>query len=160
MNDRKDEIMVKIKTNSPEETYSFGYRLGKLLKSGDILCLNGDLGAGKTTLTQSIAKGLDVEDYVTSPTFTLINEYKGRYPVYHFDVYRINDIDEMYDLGFEEYIYSEGVTIIEWASIIEDILPLERLDITIKRGKEIDEREIIIEAKGNRYEEIIKELIK
>ncbi|KGG81227.1 ATPase [Caloranaerobacter azorensis H53214] len=152
--------MVKIKTNSPEETYSFGYRLGKLLKSGDILCLNGDLGAGKTTLTQSIAKGLDVEDYVTSPTFTLINEYKGRYPVYHFDVYRINDIDEMYDLGFEEYIYSEGVTIIEWASIIEDILPLERLDITIKRGKEIDEREIIIEAKGNRYEEIIKELIK
>ncbi|WP_204260226.1 tRNA (adenosine(37)-N6)-threonylcarbamoyltransferase complex ATPase subunit type 1 TsaE [Caloranaerobacter azorensis] len=152
--------MVKIKTNSPEETYSFGYRLGKLLKSGDILCLNGDLGAGKTTLTQSIAKGLDVEDYVTSPTFTLINEYEGRYPVYHFDVYRIDDIDEMYDLGFEEYIYSEGVTIIEWASIIEDILPLERLDITIKRGKEIDEREIIIEAKGKRYEEIVKELIK
>ncbi|QIB28208.1 tRNA (adenosine(37)-N6)-threonylcarbamoyltransferase complex ATPase subunit type 1 TsaE [Caloranaerobacter azorensis] len=153
-------MMVKIKTNSPEETYSFGYRLGKLLKSGDILCLNGDLGAGKTTLTQSIAKGLDVEDYVTSPTFTLINEYEGRYPVYHFDVYRIDDIDEMYDLGFEEYIYSEGVTIIEWASIIEDILPLERLDITIKRGKEIDEREIIIEAKGKRYEEIVKELIK
>ncbi|SHH58923.1 tRNA threonylcarbamoyladenosine biosynthesis protein TsaE [Caloranaerobacter azorensis DSM 13643] len=152
--------MVKIKTNSPEETYSFGYRLGKLLKSGDILCLNGDLGAGKTTLTQSIARGLGVEDYVTSPTFTLINEYEGRYPVYHFDVYRIDDIDEMYNLGFEEYIYSEGVTIIEWASIIEDILPLERLDITIKRGKEIDDREIIIEAKGNRYEEIVKELIK
>ncbi|KPU26904.1 ATPase [Caloranaerobacter sp. TR13] len=157
---RKDEIMVNIKTNSPEETYSFGYKLGKLLKSGDILCLNGDLGAGKTTLTQSIAKGLDVKDYVTSPTFTLINEYEGRYPVYHFDVYRIDDIDEMYDLGFEEYIYSEGVTIIEWASIIEDILPLERLDITIKRGKEFNEREIIIEAKGKRYEEIVKELIK
>lgn len=152
--------MVKIKTNSPEETKSFGYKLGKLLKSGDILCLNGDLGAGKTTLTQSIAKGLDVEDYVTSPTFTLINEYDGRYPVYHFDVYRIDDIDEMYDLGFEEYIYSEGVTIIEWANRIEDILPLERLDITIKKGKEFDQREIIIEAKGKRYEEIVKELIK
>lgn len=145
--------MIKIITKSPEETKEIGYKLGKLLKGGDVVCLMGDLGAGKTTLTQCIAKGLEVDDYVTSPTFTIINEYKGRYPVYHFDVYRIADIDEMYDIGYEEYVYSEGVTIIEWANMIEDILPKERLDIEIKKGKKIDQREIIIDGKGERYKD-------
>lgn len=152
--------MLKITTNSPEETVKLGYHLGKELKSGDIVCLIGDLGAGKTTLTQSIARGLDVDDYVTSPTFTLINEYDGRYPVYHFDVYRINDVDEMYDLGYEEYFYSDGVTLIEWANLIEAILPQKRLDIKIKRGNEVDKREIVIQGIGARYEEIIEELKK
>lgn len=152
--------MLKITTNSPEETMKLGYHLGKELKSGDVVCLIGDLGAGKTTLTQSIARGLDVDDYVTSPTFTLINEYDGRYPVYHFDVYRINDVDEMYDLGYEEYFYSDGVTLIEWANLIEAILPQKRLDIKIKRGNEVDKREIVIQGIGARYEEIIEELKK
>lgn len=150
--------MLKITTKSPEETREVGVELGGLLKQGDIVCLTGDLGAGKTTLTQAIAKGLDVDDYVTSPTFTIINEYSGRYPVYHFDVYRIEDVDEMYDLGYEEYFYSDGVAIIEWADIIEDILPEERLNINIKRGTEKDLREISIYGNGERYEEIIKNL--
>lgn len=152
--------MIKITTNNTEETKVLGYKLGKLLIGGDVVCLVGDLGAGKTTLTQSIAKGLDVSEYVTSPTFTLINEYEGRYPVYHFDVYRINDIDEMYDIGYEEYIYSEGVTLIEWANIIKDILPDDRLNIEITRGNKNDKREIVIEGKGSRGKEIVKELNK
>lgn len=150
--------MLKVSTNSPEETKELGYRLGKNLKAGDIICLVGDLGAGKTTLTQSIAKGLDVDEYVTSPTFTLINEYEGRYPVYHFDVYRLNDVDEMYDLGYEEYFYSGGVTLIEWGNLIEEMLPQNRLNIKIKRGNENNKREVLISGKGTRYEEIIKEL--
>lgn len=157
---RKDEIMINIITHGPEETQDFGYKLGTLLREGDIVCLVGDLGAGKTTLTQSIARGLGVDDYVTSPTFTLINEYNGRCPLYHFDVYRLNDIDEIYDLGYEEYLFSKGVSIIEWANMIEEALPQERLDISIKRGKENNDREIVIGGKGNRYLEIIEELRK
>jgi len=152
--------MLKIVSSSAEETKEIGYKLGKILKGGDIVCLIGDLGAGKTTLSQSIAKGLDVYDYVTSPTFTLVNEYKGRYPVYHFDVYRIGDVDEMYDLGYEEYVYSNGVIIIEWANLIEEILPKERLIIDLKRGKNADNREMNIYGEGKRYEEIIEELRK
>jgi len=151
--------MLKIKTINPEETKALGYKLGKALKGGDVLCLMGDLGAGKTTLTQSIAEGLGVDDYVTSPTFTLVNEYEGRYPVYHFDVYRLNDIDEVYDIGFEEYVYSNGVTIIEWANMIEEVLPKDRLEATISKGED-NEREILIEAKGLRYRDLIEELKK
>jgi len=150
--------VLKIISDNPDETIKFGYKIGKLLKAGDIVCLMGDLGAGKTTLTQAITKGLDVDDYVTSPTFTLINEYIGRYPVYHFDVYRINDIDEIYDLGYEEYFYSEGITIIEWANLIEEILPDTRINIEINRGDKLDERELLIYGKGSRYEEIVREL--
>ncbi|KNF09623.1 tRNA threonylcarbamoyladenosine biosynthesis protein TsaE [Gottschalkia purinilytica] len=150
--------MIKITTSSPEETKNIGYRLGKLLKGGEIICMNGDLGAGKTTLTQSIAEGLEVNDYVTSPTFTIVNEYEGRHKLYHFDVYRIGEIDEMYDLGYEEYFYSDGVTIIEWSSMIEEILPKERLNIEIRKGYSSDNRELIINSFGERYDEIIKEL--
>lgn len=150
--------MIKIVTKTPEETKEIGERIGKLLEAGSVVCLNGDLGAGKTTLTQSIAKGLDVDDYVTSPTFTLIKEYEGRYHVNHFDVYRIEDIDEMYDIGYEEYIYSEDVTIIEWASIIEEILPKERIDINIKKLEKNNEREIAIEIYGDKNKELYKEL--
>ena len=157
---RKDEIMIDIITHSSKETQDLGYRLGTLLKEGDIVCLVGDLGAGKTTLTQSIAKGLGVEDYVTSPTFTLINEYSGRYMLYHFDLYRLNSIDEIYDLGYEEYFFSQGVCIIEWADILQENLPLERLNIFIERGKEDNDRKILISGSGNRYREIIKELKK
>ncbi|WP_066505785.1 tRNA (adenosine(37)-N6)-threonylcarbamoyltransferase complex ATPase subunit type 1 TsaE [Abyssisolibacter fermentans] len=149
--------MKKITSNSPNETIDFGYKLGKLLTQGCVVCLMGDLGAGKTTLTQSIAKGLGVKDYVTSPTFTILNEYMGRYPLYHFDVYRISDIDEMYDIGYEDYIYSDGVSIIEWANLIEDILPKERIEIYISKDKD-DKRIMNIEAYGEQNKKIIEEL--
>ncbi len=150
--------MLKIELNSLEKTKNFGEKLGRILKSGDIVCLIGDLGTGKTTLTKSIAKGLEVEDYVTSPTFTLINEYKGRVPLYHFDVYRLGDIDEFYDLGYEEYIYSSGVTVIEWADKVLELFPENRINIEIKKGERYEDRIIYIYGQGSRAKEIIKEL--
>lgn len=149
--------MFKIISNNVKETEEFGNKLGKLLKNGDIVCLIGDLGAGKTALTKSIVKGLDIDEYVTSPTFTLVNEYDGRVHVNHFDVYRVSDCDELLDIGFEEYIYSDSVTIIEWANLIEEILPKERLTITIKAILE-NKREINVDAEGERYKELIYNL--
>ena len=149
---------MEIRLSNLEETKQFGIVLGKLLKSGDILCLNGDLGAGKTTLTKSIGLGLDVDDYITSPTFTLINEYEGRIPLYHFDVYRLENAHELDDLGFDDYFYGYGVSIIEWAEKIENTLPKERTVINIKRGNNDKERILEIKGFGNRYNELIKEL--
>ncbi|MCR2044784.1 tRNA (adenosine(37)-N6)-threonylcarbamoyltransferase complex ATPase subunit type 1 TsaE [Anaerosalibacter massiliensis] len=150
------EIVLK----NLEDTERFGYRLGSILEGGDIVCLTGDLGAGKTTLTKSIAKGLDVKDYVTSPTFALINEYKGRVPIYHFDVYRLEGIEDVIDLGFEEYFYSKGVTIIEWGNKIEKFLPEDILTIELNRGKKDDERIVSIYSSGKRSESIVEELKK
>ncbi|MCQ4924185.1 tRNA (adenosine(37)-N6)-threonylcarbamoyltransferase complex ATPase subunit type 1 TsaE [Tissierella carlieri] len=149
---------MEIRLKGLEETKEFGIKLGNILKSGDIVCLNGDLGAGKTTLTKSIGLGLGVTDYITSPTFTLINQYNGRLAVYHFDVYRLENVDELYDLGFDEYFYGKGVCIIEWAEKIEKLLPKERIVLDIEKGKDIDERVIKITGHGNRYIEILKEL--
>lgn len=149
---------MEIKLNGLEDTKNFGIRFGKLLKSGDIVCLNGDLGAGKTTMTKSIGIGLSVEEYITSPTFTLINMYKGRMVVYHFDVYRLENVDELYDLGFDEYFFGEGVCIIEWAEKIDRLIPEDRIIIDIKKTDKIDERILHITGYGNRYEEMIKEL--
>ena len=150
------EILLK----GLEKTEEFGIKLGKLLNPGDIVCLNGDLGAGKTTLTKSIGLGLGVDDYITSPTFALINEYEGRVPVYHFDVYRLENVEELYDLGFDEYFYGRGVSIIEWAYKIEKLIPKERIVLDIKKGIDIDERRINITVYGNRYKDILKELEK
>ena len=150
--------LLKISTKSPEETEEVGYNIGKLLNGGEIICMVGDLGAGKTTMTKSLARGLEIEDYITSPTFTIVNEYEGRLKLYHFDVYRIGDIEEMYDLGYEEYFYSDGVCIIEWSNLIEDILPKERITIEIKRGIDDNTRDIIIDGTGQKYEDLIKEL--
>lgn len=149
---------MKKNLNSLEDTKKFGIKLGNVLKPGDILCLNGDLGAGKTTLTKSIGEGLGVEDYITSPTFALINEYEGKYPVYHFDTYRLENIEEVDDLGFDEYIYGKGVSIIEWADRIEKVLPREKTIIDIKNGNNKEERILNISGFGKRYEEIIEEL--
>lgn len=151
---------MEIRLKGLEETKEFGIKIGNILKGGDIVCLNGDLGAGKTTLTKSIGLGLGVTDYITSPTFTLINEYSGRLPVYHFDVYRLENADELYDLGFDEYFYGKGVCIIEWADKIEKLLPRERTILDIEKGKALDERRINITGYGNRYIEILKELEK
>lgn len=149
---------MQIRLNGLKDTEEFGIRLGKLLKSGDIVCLNGDLGAGKTTMTKSIGIGLDIKEYITSPTFTLINMYRGRMVVYHFDVYRLENVDELYDLGFDEYFYGDGVCIIEWAEKIKKLLPEDRIIIDIKKSDQEDERILHISGHGKRYEEIIKEL--
>lgn len=145
--------MINIETHSFEETVDFGKRLGYALKPGDIICLSGDLGTGKTALTNGIAKSLGIDSYITSPTFTLVNEYEGRFPLYHFDVYRISDPDEMFDIGFEEYINSEGITIIEWGEQIIEILPKEIIRVNIKKNlkKGLDVREISIEFIGEKY---------
>lgn len=152
--------MLKIELNGLEETKEFGIKIGKLLKSGDILCLNGDLGAGKTTLTKSIGLGLGVEDYITSPTFSLINEYEGRVPVYHFDVYRLENVEDLYDLGFDEYFYGHGVSIIEWADKIEKLIPKERIVLDIEKAIDLDSRIINITGYGSRYLEVLEELEK
>ena len=150
--------MEKIILKGLEDTKKFGEKLGSLLKPGDIICLMGDLGAGKTTLTKSIGIGLGVEDYITSPTFTLINEYKGRLNLYHFDVYRLEGISDLDDLGFEEYFYSGGVCIIEWGDKIENILPKDKINLSIEKGSELDERIINLSGEGSRFKELIEEL--
>ena len=150
--------MVKIYLENEEQTKDIGYKLGQLVTPKSVICLIGDLGAGKTTMTQSLAKALEVDDYITSPTFTIVNEYEGRIPLYHFDVYRIGSSDEMYDIGFDEYIDGDGVCIIEWANLIEDILPNEYLYIEMNY-KETG-REMILTPKGEKYDEIVKELTK
>jgi tRNA threonylcarbamoyladenosine biosynthesis protein TsaE len=149
----KGFVMINIETHSFEETVEFGKKLGAVLKSGDIISLSGDLGTGKTALTNGIARSLGIDSYITSPTFTLVNEYEGRLPLYHFDVYRISDPDEMFDIGFEEYINSEGITIIEWGEQINDILPKEIIRVNIKKNinKGFDIREIVIEFIGEKY---------
>lgn len=148
--------MLKFVTESTEETSNIGEQLGRLLIKGNIICLTGDLGAGKTAFTKGIAKGLGVLDYVTSPTYTIINEYQGRLPLYHFDVYRLNDVEEMYELGYEEYFFGDGVVVVEWADVVRDIIPGERLWITILNTKGDDSREIIMEPTGETYDNIVK----
>lgn len=125
--------MITFVTNNERETFQLGYKIGTMLKKGDVISLNGDLGAGKTHLTKGIAAGLGVDDYITSPTFTIVNEYKGRLPFYHFDVYRIDDIYEMYEIGFDEYLYGDGVCVVEWGDMVEELLPKDKIYIYIKK---------------------------
>ena len=126
-----------IETRSAQETYELGLKIGKEAKKGQVYTMVGDLGVGKTVFTQGFAKGLGVEEHVNSPTFTIVQEYEdGRMPFYHFDVYRIGDIEEMDEIGFEEYIAGEGVCLIEWANLIEEILPEERTEILIEKDLE------------------------
>ncbi len=124
------------KSNSPLETENIAKALAKNIKPGDVICLNGDLGVGKTAFVQGLVRALGVSEPISSPTFTIVNCYEGRIPIYHFDVYRIGDCDEMYDIGYEEYIYGEGLSIIEWPEKIKEILPQKRYDITISKDYE------------------------
>lgn len=143
-----------------EKTLEIGQKLGSLAKSGDIICLTGDLGTGKTHISKGFAKGLGIDDHITSPTFNIVNEYhSGRLTLYHFDVYRVNDPDEIYAIGFDEYIFSDGVSLIEWANYIEELIPNEYLHIHIKKVPELGEnfRKIVLTAYGSRYD-YIKEL--
>lgn len=144
-----------IKSASPEKTLALGERLGKLLTSGTVITLEGNLGAGKTHFTKGIAKGLSIKRVVNSPTFTIIKEYMGRMPLYHIDAYRLENSED--DLGFDEYFYGEGVTVIEWASMIRDQLPTEYLAITIQHDG--GARLLTFAPIGERYDALCKELL-
>ncbi len=150
---------MKITVNNLDETQQIGKIIGRCLDKGDVLCLDGDLGVGKTSLTQFIAREFGVDEYITSPTFTIIKEYEGRLPFYHMDVYRLDSSDDMHDLGYEEYIYSEGVTVIEWSEKIKEILPEERININIKRVDD-NSRILYIDGRGKTLDKLIRELNK
>ena len=142
--------MIK-ETFSPEETFAFGEELGKNARPGQVYTLIGDLGVGKTVLTQGIAKGLGIDEAICSPTFTIVQEYHtGRMPFYHFDVYRIGCVEEMDEIGFDDYVYGEGLTMIEWANLIEEILPNHFWQIVIEKDLEkgFDYRMITVEEVG------------
>lgn len=136
-------------THNSKETYELGYNMGKSAKAGDVYCLDGDLGVGKTVFTQGFAKGLGIDEPINSPTFTIVQEYhEGRFPLYHFDVYRIGDITEMDEIGYEEYFYSDGVCLIEWGNLISEIMPENATYITISKdlSKGFDYRKIEVKA--------------
>lgn len=143
-----DNDMIK-ETHSSEETEKLGYETGLKAKAGDIFCLSGDLGVGKTVFTKGFAKGLGIDEDITSPTFTLINEYNGRIPLYHFDVYRVGDPEEMKYIGCDEYFFGEGVCLIEWAELIEEMIPENAVWIKIEKNLEkgIDYRKITFGGK-------------
>jgi len=150
--------MFSVITSSPEQTWEIGRLLGKLLDTGDTVCLFGDLGAGKTNFAYGIARGLDVrEQYITSPTFTFVNEYQGRVPLYHLDLYRLKGPDELENIGFDEYIESDGVTVIEWAERAEDELPVENVRVYLTSVDEMS-RELGFLGEGERYEKLVAEL--
>ena len=136
-----------IESNCEKETYELGCRLGQEARAGQVYTLVGDLGVGKTVFTKGLAAGLGIEEPVSSPTFTIVQVYEeGRLPFYHFDVYRIGDIEEMDEIGYEDYFYGEGLTMIEWANLIEEILPDHYREITIEKDLEkgFDYRKITI----------------
>ena len=141
-----EEKIIVIKNE--EETKKFGRELSEKLSPGSIIALTGDLGTGKTALTKAIAEGLGVKEMITSPTFNIVRQYdSGRLPLYHFDVYRIGDIEEMEEIGYEDYFYGEGLCMIEWAQLIEEIIPENARHITIEKDltKGFDYRRITIE---------------
>lgn len=145
-----------INSHSPEETMRLAEKLGKKLAPSDVICLEGDLGAGKTHFTKGIGKALGVRRTINSPTFTIIKEYHGKLPLYHIDVYRLQEEEE--NLGFDEYFYGDGVTVVEWASLIAPELPPERLDVVIRREGE-NVRTIELSPKGERMKKICEELM-
>ena len=143
-----------IRINSLEETIDLGNRLGRVLKPNMLITLSGDLGAGKTTFTKGIGQGLEIKKIINSPTFTILKQYSGRLKLSHFDAYRLEGQDD--DLGFEEIFDSDDICVVEWANYIEEILPVQRLEIIIKK---IDEsvREFTFKAIGHRYEQLMED---
>lgn len=151
--------MFKIKTNDAEQTEKIGAQLAPILEPNDVLLLDGDLGAGKTTFTKGLAKGLGIKRYVKSPTFTIIHEYhEGRMPLYHMDVYRLEDGGGD-DLGWDEYFFGGGVSVIEWSQYIRDYLPDDYLKLKIARNDDDDDQRILtFEPQGQHYEELVAKL--
>lgn len=153
----RGDILKTFIAENLQETEKLGRRLGALLSAGDMVCMNGDLGAGKTSFVKAIARGIGVTEDVTSPTYTIINEYGGPVPVYHFDVYRIMELEEMVDIGYEEYFFGEGICLLEWAENVRELLPEKHLWIEITRVDE-ERRSFAFRPSGARYEALIKEL--
>ncbi len=136
-----------VQSKAAQDTFALGEKIGQEAKAGQVICLYGDLGVGKTVFTQGLAKGLEIEEAIQSPTFTIVREYEeGRLPFYHFDVYRIGDIEEMDEIGYEDYVYGNGVCLIEWANLIQEILPDHYMRIEIRKDLEkgFDSRDIEI----------------
>lgn len=150
--------MLNFKTTSPEETFTFGQCLAKVLGPGQVVCLAGDLGAGKTLLVQGLANTLGIKDTVNSPTFTILNVYETTFPIYHFDLYRLEYAEELFDIGFYEYTEGQGLSIIEWPDKFPEELPDEYLWIDVKSGDNINERILYVSARGALYEHICEEL--
>ena len=139
--------MISLICHNEEATRSFGEAFAKLLEPGDFIGLDGDLGAGKTFISKAIIKALGVEEYVTSPSYTIVNEYEGLYKIHHFDVYRIDDIDEMYEIGYEEYFFSDGICLVEWSKMVEELIPDKHYRISLNMGENFDTR--VIEVVGS-----------
>lgn len=148
---------LQLTSQSPEQTQKLGVRIGELALPGDVFLLAGDLGAGKTCLTQGIAWGLDIKEYALSPTFIIVRELYGRLPLYHIDLYRLDRIEETMDLGLDDYLYGRGVCVVEWAEKALSILPEEHLLIRISYLAET-ERSFQMEPSGQRYREIVAQL--
>lgn len=147
---------MELRTANEMETMQLAEKLGNIVTAGTLITLEGDLGAGKTTFTKGLGKGLGIKRPINSPTFTIMKIYEGgRLPLYHIDAYRLEGLEQ--DLGFEEFIYGEGVCVIEWYMFIADLLPEDRLEIKIEYEGE-DARKITIIPHGNMYEELVKEL--
>jgi tRNA threonylcarbamoyladenosine biosynthesis protein TsaE len=147
--------LLEITSSSPQQTVRIAQTLARWLKSGDILCLYGDLGAGKTTFVKGLAKALKVqENKVNSPTFVLMNIYEGKLPLYHFDLYRLDDLDQMRRIGLDEFLYGEGVCVIEWADKLKELAPQEFLGIVLEHQDETTRR-MCLKAHGERYEKLV-----
>jgi tRNA threonylcarbamoyladenosine biosynthesis protein TsaE len=148
---------LELITHRPEETQDFGRRLGKIAQSGDVILLVGKLGAGKTCLTQGIAWGLGIKEYAASPSFVLVRELYGRLPLYHVDFYRLENLEEIAELGLDEYFYGQGITVVEWAEKALALLPPENLLIEMEYISD-NERRLHLKASGKRYREMLAEL--
>ena len=141
-------------THSPEETQQVGRRLGELARPGDVVLLVGDLGTGKTCLTQGIARGLGINDYVLSPSFVIVRELHGRLPLFHVDLYRLDRLEETQDLGLDDYLYDGGVTVVEWAEKAAGLMPPEHVQISLAYVSDT-ERRLTLRPQGTRYEELV-----
>lgn len=154
------DCSLDLDTHSPAQTHAVGRALGSLLQAGDVICLQGDLGSGKTCLTQGIGAGMRVGGAINSPTFVFICEHpplkSGPY-LYHVDLYRISDVSEVFSLGLDDYMYGDGVTVIEWAERASEILPTQRLWVTLEHGEDSD-RTLSFEATGQRYLDLLRAL--
>jgi tRNA threonylcarbamoyladenosine biosynthesis protein TsaE len=138
-------------TRSPAETHALAARVGLVLRAGDVVVLAGPLGAGKTAFTKGIAVALGVDEPVVSPTFTIVREYPARIPLVHVDVYRLDHVQELHDLGFDDLVGGDGVTVVEWGDRVRAVLPTERLDVTLDPGEDDDERTVSFEAAGSTW---------
>jgi tRNA threonylcarbamoyladenosine biosynthesis protein TsaE len=148
---------LELITRSPEQTQEFGKRLGKIARPGDVILLVGKLGAGKTCLTQGIAWGLDIDEYTASPSFVLVRELYGRLPLYHLDFYRLENLEEIAELGLDEYFYGKGVSVVEWAEKALRLLPADHLLIEMEYVAD-SERRLELKPSGKRYREMAAQL--